>query len=464
MSVQRKADKHGLLSAPIPTVLSRLTIPMVFGMVAILLFNLVDTFFISLLGTEALAAVSFTFPVTFALNCITMGVSVGISTSIGRLLGGGNIHGAARFTSHGLLLAVILMILGSGLGLLTIEPLFALLGASSELLPIISQYMTVWYLAIPLLVIPMAGNSAIRATGDAKTPAKIMMLAGVINGILDPLLIFGYGPFPELGVRGAAIASGISWAFALINSLYILVNREKLLARPELSQLGRDWQQILQIGTPAGLSNALNPLSGALLMTLLAAQGTASVAAYGAAMRIESLLVIVIMALGSALMPFMAQNLGADNPLRAFRALFAAMRFTILFQLLVFLMMVPLSWPLAALFSQDGAVREQLWHYLLVVPLSYGMQGVCMLLISALNAMHKSIHALVWNLLRLFAFLLPAAWVGSRIGGTQGLFIGIAAANILCGSVAYLYAVKLRRVCIATWPAPAKGAFWSREN
>lgn len=85
-------DKHGLLTAPIDDVLRRLTIPMVFGMVAILMFNLVDTFFISLLGTEALAAVSFTFPVTFALNCITMGVGVGLSTSIGRLLGQGDMH------------------------------------------------------------------------------------------------------------------------------------------------------------------------------------------------------------------------------------------------------------------------------------------------------------------------------------------------------------------------------------
>ncbi|MGR5148891.1 MATE family efflux transporter [Photobacterium alginatilyticum] len=445
MATERKADKHGLLSAPIPIVLRRLTVPMVFGMVAILLFNLVDTFFISLLGTEALAAVSFTFPVTFALNCITMGVSVGISTRVGRLLGSGDNHTAARFASHGLLLAVLLMITASSIGLLTLKPLFSLIGASPELLPIIKQYMDIWYLAIPLLVIPMAGNSAIRATGDAKTPAKIMMLAGVINGVLDPLLIFGYGPFPELGVRGAAIASGISWAFALICSLYILIKREKLLAMPQLRLLGRDWQQIMQVGTPAALSNALTPLSGAILMSLLAYQGTTSVAAYGAAMRIESLLVLVMMALGSALMPFMAQNLGANNPQRAFKAMFTAMRFAILFQLLIFIMMVPLSWPLSALFSQDSAVQEQLWHYLIVVPISYGMQAVCMLLISALNAMHKSVHALVWNLLRLFAFLLPAAWLGSWINGTEGLFVGIAIANLLSGIGAYLYAVKMRR-------------------
>lgn len=445
MTLPKKPDKHGILTAPIDDVLRRLTVPMIFGMVAILMFNLVDTFFISLLGTEALAAVSFTFPVTFAMNCITMGVGVGLSTSIGRLLGKGDMASAARFSSHGLLLAVLLMLTASVAGLFTIEPLFSLLGASQALLPIIEQYMTVWYIAIPLLVIPMAGNSAIRATGDTKTPAKIMMLAGLINGILDPLLIFGLGPFPELGVQGAAIASGISWGVALIGSLYVLIAREKLLAWPEVTKLMQDWRQVLQVGTPAGLSNALTPLSGALMMTILAAQGTTSVAAYGAAMRIESILIIVMMSLGSALMPFMAQNLGANNPNRAFSALFLAMRFAIVFQLLVFVMMVPLSWPLSALFSQDVEVQNLLWHYLIVVPFSYGLQAVCMLLISGLNAMHQSMKALIWNLLRLFAFLLPAAWLGSQLNGTEGLFIGIAIANIFSGIGAYLYAIRLRR-------------------
>ncbi|PSW12179.1 MATE family efflux transporter [Photobacterium sanctipauli] len=455
MATSQKPDKHGLLSDPIPDVLRRLTVPMVFGMVAILMFNLVDTFFISLLGTDALAAVSFTFPITFAINCITMGISVGISTSIGRLLGKGTPKLAARLATHGLLLAVLVMIFASAIGLATIEPIFSLIGAEPDLLPIIHDYMSIWYIAIPLLVIPMAGNSAIRATGDTKTPAKIMMLAGAINGVLDPLLIFGVGPFPELGVKGAAIASGISWAFALINSLYILIHREKMVAKPQPSLIFKDWVQILQIGTPAGLSNALNPLSGALLMTLLAAQGTASVAAYGAAMRIESILVIVMMALGSILMPFMAQNLGANNPKRAFAALFTAMRFAIVFQLLIFIMMVPLSWPLSSLFSQDEAVQTQLWHYLIVVPFSYGLQAVCMLLISALNAMHRSLLSLFWNLFRLFGLLLPLAWLGSEIYGTEGLFIGIAVANMLSGLVAYLYAIRLRHNLLVTAPPVA---------
>ncbi|WP_154124655.1 MATE family efflux transporter [Grimontia hollisae] len=438
-------DKHGLLSGPIDQTLKNMTIPMVFGLVAILAFNLVDTFFISLLGTDALAAVSFTFPITFGVNCITMGIGVGISTGVARLLGRNAQTDAARLSGHGLTLAVILVMAASAVGVATIQPLFRTLGAHARLLPLIQDYMSVWYLTIPLLVIPMAGNSAIRATGDTKTPAKIMIVAGFINGVLDPLLIFGLGPVPALGIKGAAIASAISWAGALICALYVLIKRERLLTWPSPAKLWQDWKDILAIGTPAAMSNALNPISGAILMAMLATQGTAAVAAYGAAQRVESLLLIVMMALTSALTPLMAQNFGASNPARSFEALFRAMRFSVLFQFMVFIAMVPLSLPIAALFSQEPAVQNKLWHYLIVVPASYGMQGVMMMLVSALNAMKKPVQAFVINMVRLFVLLLPMAWTGRYFDGAEGLFIGIAVANGIAGVLAYLYALSLRR-------------------
>jgi putative MATE family efflux protein len=441
-------DKHGLLTAPIPETLRKMTVPMTMGMIAILMFNLVDTFFISLLGTQALAAISYTFPVTFAVNCITMGIGMGLSTNIGRLLGQGHAPQAARFTTHGLLLAVLLVAIASSIGFATIAPLFRFLGAADDLIPLIEEYMQVWYLTIPLLVIPMAGNSAIRASGDTKTPAKIMMLAGLINGMLDPLLIFGLGPFPELGIQGAAIASAFSWLGALCGSLYVLVKREKLLAQPQWSLLKQDWQQTLKIGTPAALSNAMNPLSGAILMMLLSSHGTAAVAAYGAAQRIESILILVLMSLTSALTPFMAQNLGAKNPQRAFSGLFISMRFAVVFQGFIFLMMVPLSIPLAALFSQEEAVKNLLWHYLLVVPFSYGFQGIVMMLISGLNAMHKPLRAFQWSFMRLFVFTLPSSWIGSQIYSIEGLFIGIAVGNTLGGLLGYMFALRERKLTL----------------
>ncbi|WP_261816154.1 MATE family efflux transporter [Vibrio gallicus] len=438
-------DKHGLLTDPIGDVLRRMTLPMVLGIIAILLMNLVDAFFISLLGTEPLAAISFTFPVTFGLNSLTMGVGLGISTFVGRFLGQGDNQSAARFSSHGILLAVILVVVMSGLGIYFIEPIFQALGAPSDLLPLIKQYMYIWFFAIPLLTIPMAGNSAIRASGDTKTPSQIMMFAALVNAILDPILIFGYLGAPRLGIQGAAIASAISWGAALIWSLTILTQREKLLKWPILNTLLQDWKKILHISLPAAVANSLVPLSNAILMKLVSAQGVFAVAAYGAAQRVESILLIVLMALTSALTPFIAQNLGAKNIKRCMDALFLCLRFSILFQFLIFIMMVPLSTAIASLFSQDNEVEQLLWLYLMCVPFSYGFQGVIMVLVSTLNAMHKPAQAFLWSGMRLFVFTLPCAWIGATYYGEQGLFIGIGIGNILAGVTGYGYALQLKK-------------------
>lgn len=148
----------------------------------------------------------------------------------------------------------------------------------------------------------------------------------------------------------------------------------------------------------------MTPLAGAILMKMLSVYGNSAVAALGAAQRVESILILVLMALTSALTPFMAQNFGANQPQRSFQGLFLSMRFSIVFQLLIFIIMVPLSVPISALFSQEAHVKHLLWQYLLIVPASYGFQGILMMLSSALNALHRPLLAFQWNAMRLFLF------------------------------------------------------------
>jgi Na+-driven multidrug efflux pump len=189
----------------------------------------------------------------------------------------------------------------------------------------------------------------------------------------------------------------------------------------------------------------MNPISGALLMILLSQHGTVAVAAYGAAQRVESILILVLMSLTSTLTPFLAQNFSADNSQRGFAGLFLSIRFSVVFQGIIFLMMVPLSTPLSALFSQETQVREILWHYLLIVPLSYGFQGIVMMIVSALNALNQPLRAFSWNFMRLFLFTLPSAWIGSQLWQINGLFAGIAIGNVLGGVFGYFQALSLRR-------------------
>ncbi|OZG42335.1 MATE family efflux transporter [Aeromonas sp. A35_P] len=431
-----------LLTAPMTSVLLRMTGPMILGIVAILAFNLVDTFFIGMLGTQALAAISFTFPVTFVVTSLAMGLGAGLSAVMGHALGQGKHEEAARITTDNLFLAVLLVTLIAVAGALTIHPLFRLLGASDALIALIYDYMLIWYLTVPMLVLPMVGNAAIRATGDTKTPSLVMTVAGLVNGVLDPLLIFGIGPFPEWGIRGAAIATSLSWLMAMLVSLYILRHREGLL-RWRLSprpQLLAHWRALLHVAVPASFTNMLNPLANAVLMTIFAGLGTEVVAAYGAASRVEALLLIVMMALSSVLAPFISQNCGAGNPARAKAALQLCMRFALLFQLSVYALTWLLAPFIADLFSDHPQVVRLIVLYLHLVPIGYGFQGMVMLLASALNGVRASSISFLFNGLRLFVFLLPGAWLGAKLGGEQGIYLGILLANLAAGTLAWWYA------------------------
>ena len=304
-----------MTEGPVGPSLIRLAIPMIFGLVSIMLFNLVDTFYISLIGVRELVAISFTFPVTFTLMSFSFGIGIGAAAVISRAIGEGDQHRVQRLTTDSLLLVALIIICVAGLSFFTLDSIFTLMGASAESLPLIKQYMIPWLSGVVFVVIPIVGNSAIRATGDTKTPSWIMMIAAGVNAVLDPLLIFGYGPFPELGIQGAAIATVISYISIMIAGLWVLGKREWMLTItwPGIAEIIRSWKALLYIGIPAMVTQLLFPFSNAVLTRIAADLGDATVAAFGVGTRIESIAMIGSMALSSVLIPFIGQNLGAGK-------------------------------------------------------------------------------------------------------------------------------------------------------
>ncbi|GIU45921.1 MATE family efflux transporter [Shewanella algidipiscicola] len=438
-------DRHGLLSQPIGRVLLNMSLPNLIGILTILGFSLVDTFFISQLGTEALAAISFTFPVTLVISSIAIGIGAGVATNLGRLIGSGNSHKAKVFLHDALLLTFGLIALLALVGSLCIVPLFSLLGANDSSLPLIKEYMLLWYLGAPLLVLLMVGNQGLRATGDTKSPAKIMALAALINLILDPLLIFGLGPFPRLEIQGAAIATLVSWAVALSLSGYLLIIKRNLVEFAEfnLARMRGNWKQLAHIAQPAALMNLLNPLANALIMAMLARIDHSAVAAFGAGTRLESVLLIAVMALSSSLVPFVAQNLGAGQGGRAREALMLSLKFVLVFQTLLYLPLLFWASSIAQLFSSDPQVVEWLTFYIIALPAAYGPLGMVILTATTLNAYHRPMSSLLLNLCRLFLLLLPFAAVGSYLGGVKGLLLALPITNAIMGIACYILAKQI---------------------
>ena len=194
-----------------------------------MLIGLVDTFYISLIGVRELVAISFIFPVTFTLLSFSFGIGIGAAAVISRAIGEGDQHRVRRLTTDSLLLVSLIITCVAAISFFSLETIFTLIGATEESIQLIKEYMVPWLGGVVFVVIPIVGNHAIRATGDTKTPSLIMMIAAGVNALLDPLLIFGYGPFPELGITGAAIATVFSYFSIMIAGLWVLGKRERML-------------------------------------------------------------------------------------------------------------------------------------------------------------------------------------------------------------------------------------------
>ncbi len=430
-----------MTEGPVGASLIRLAIPMIFGLVSILLINLVDTFYISLIGVKELVAISFTFPVTFTLMSFSFGIGIGAAAVISRAIGEGDHHRVQRLTTDSLLLVAFIILVAAGLSYLKLDAIFRLMGASDESFPLIEEYMIPWLMGVVFVVIPIVGNSAIRATGDTKTPSIIMVIAAVVNAVLDPILIFGYGPFPEMGIEGAAIATVISYISIMIAGLWVLGKREKMLTAnwPGIAEILLSWKALLYIGIPAMLTQLLFPVSNAVLTRIAADLGDATVAAFGVGTRIESLAMIGSMALSSVIIPFIGQNYGAKYFERIKTASRFVLRFALIWGITAWAFLALFSGGIAWAFSDDLEIQALIKQFFWIVPFGFGFHGISQLISASCNALHRPFHSTTINIMRLFLFLIPLVYLGSQIWGTTGFFFGIALGNLATSAIAWFW-------------------------
>ena len=405
---------------------------MLYALVAVMGLGLVDSYFISFLGTQELAAIGFIVPITSIVTSLGLGLGMAISSLNSKLIGAGRIDSAARLITDGFYLAAVVAAIAVGLLTWQLETVFRLIGADQATLPYIFEYMHTWLFAAPLTMFTMVCASTFRSLGDTATSARIAISMTVSNMILDPLLIFGLGPFPELGMQGAALATVIAVCLSCSIGFFELGVRERFLLAvlPHWHQLKHNLKQLLEIAIPAVLANTIVPLTAAVLTKLVAMLGTDAVAGFGVGTRIEAFSLMIVYALSSTLPMFIGQNLGADKPERVRQAILVAFKFVLIFQLIIYLLLLLAAEPIAALFSDETSVRSAITTFLWIVPLSYGLSGVVILVNVSMNVLGKPRLALYINIIRLLCFYLPFAYVGALLAGLSGLFIGIAIGNV----------------------------------
>jgi len=415
--------------------------PMIAGTFAMTAFSLADTWFVSRLGTRSLAAMGFTFPVVMVMGCVGMALGTGATAIVSQALGEGDHDRASRVGTDCLLLS-LLGVGGLGLfGFVFMTPLFRSMNASPDVLPLIRSYMTVWFLAAGPGFLAMPANSMLRAAGDTRFPSLVMVSAAVLNCILDPLLIFGYGPVPALGIRGAAIATAISRIASLVLVLTMLHRRYGLIARPtlHLDVLVRSWRQVVHIAVPALASNLLHPLSMFVITRVIAGHGKSAVAAFGAGGRIEMFAYLIPMALGISLVPIVGQNYGGGRYDRVAECRRYSERFAIIWGVAIAVVFVSAAPFLARLFATDAETKRVLILYLRIMPFGYGMREVLRYITLILNGVSRPVASLKLNAFFLAGLTVPAALIGSELFGIPGVLAGMMVASNIAGAIALVY-------------------------
>lgn len=436
------APKARLTEGPVGRHLIDMTVPVLFGISTMMAQGLIDTWFLGQVGDRELAAFGFGFPVLMIVTSVAIGLGAGTSSVVARAIGAGDHRRARRLATDSLFLGFLITLVICAIGILTINPMFRLLGAPEDMLPMIRSFMTILYSGVPFVVVGMIGMASMRATGDTRLPSMLMVMAAILNVALDPILIFGVGPIPAMGLDGAATAALIARATIFVGTIYLMRFRLDMLSfnKPDPVELRKSWRDILHVGIPAAGTNAIVPLGAVLVTAMIARLGTDAVAGFGVATRIEAMMLVIFYAMSSIIGPFVGQNFAAGRERRILRALWLCTLFCLAAGMVIAGILALLSDVLPRLFSDSEAVMEVTKLFLWIVPISYGTYGMVMVMNASFNGLGKPMPAVWISVARILVLYVPLAFIGLKFYGVVGIFAAYAIANIVSGIGAYAWA------------------------
>lgn len=441
-----------LVSGSIPGHLVGQTLPMVIGVAAIMSIGLVDAHFIGRLGSDALAAISFIFPVSVAITSLGVGIMVGINSVVARALGEGDHEGAARRANFGIVFAAGCGLLMAIALWLAIDPIFAAMNAPPELMPLIRDYMRPYAVGFPLILVIMGFNGVLRGQGEARRTSTVSIAYAIANWVLDPLLITGAFGIEGYGMAGAAYATVIGWGIGVLVALWLMRSTALPLDLGLLRNcsLVDPAKAIIKVGLPAAFSNAINPLGLSVLTALVALEGEAAVAGFGAAGRLQSFVIVPLLGLSGAIGAIVGQNWGAREYGRAREAALYAAGFCIIWGLFVAIAMIVAGENFARLFTDDPAVIAEFALYLQIAAWGYAGFGLLIVGNGIMNAVDKAAFALGQSVARVFLVMLPVALVLQPGMGSAAIYTAELAANLF-GAVSAV--VLVRHIFVRRQPA-----------
>ena len=405
--------------------------PLFFSIFCNLIIQATDMYFISRLGGRSVTAISFCFPLIRLLIGFSLGLGIATSTIIARLIGAKQDEKAQHLAGTLLYIAIVLGVTLSFLGELLFPFPFNLLGAhQAHMLDLIHQFMEIWFITLIFQLCLFVSDFALRAYGMVKISSSLFIAASLLNLVLDPILIFGVGPIPHLGLAGSALAGLFARLTVLGFSLHYLYKKQLINFKLDLSALKSQLKDIFSYFIPASLTNLVPGVSVAFTTSLLASISTHAVAAFGIATTIQSLVLVPFFALSGGLNPFIAQNHGANHSHRATEGLQTSLWVCLVWGLLVAISLACAKDMILSHYTHDPAIIAVGEKFFDIAPLGYFAWGFVMMICAYFNATKRPFLSTLLSLSRTVIVFIPLAFLLKYLFSYEGVFSAFALANI----------------------------------
>lgn len=426
---------------------TRMSLTTSIGLMAIFAVDFVDMIFISMLGNDALAAgVGYAGTLLFFTNSINVGLSIAAGALVAKELGAGRSEQARQYATSVAILGILVGFTVSVIALFNLPFFLSLLGAEGEVLRLATRYITIILPTMWVMALAMTGMAVLRAHGDARRSMQATIYGGVVNAVLDPILIFAVG----LGLDGAAIASVIARIFILVAAVRPALRVHRGFARPSLKQVVSDLGPVRAIAIPAVLTNVATPIGNAIVIREVAQFGTDAVAGMAVIGRLTPVAFSVVFALSGAIGPIVGQNFGAGQYDRVKDAFLAGVKFTAVYVCLMAATLFLLRAPIADLFQAQGETRALIYLFCGPLALASFFNGVIFVANASFNNLGHPVYSTWVNWGRHTLGTWPFAVAGAYIAGAPGVLIGQALGGVIFAVICW---VLVRRV-VSTLAAP----------
>jgi putative MATE family efflux protein len=427
--------------APLGKLIIALSLPGMISTITTSLYNIVNTLWVTRIGYEAIAALTISFPYQILFYAIGGGTGIGISALVSRRFGEKNVDATNRVAGQIFFLSAFWGLLFMLVAVFFADSLLPLMGATPDILDYSRTYFTITSYGAPLIILALVMSSLIRGSGDAVKPMVIMISGTVVNIILDPFLIFGIGPFPEMGVSGAAWGTFIAQACAAgLGLFYFFAN--KTAYHIKFSHIVPNWpiiKDIYRVGAPTSIFQFAESIIFFLLNTIISAFGSVPLAALGIVMRISDFAYMPIMGVSHGLLPIIGYCFGAGNFKRLWEALKKATLYITILLLGITILIEIFAPQLIGIFTQEPELLDISVTAMRISMISMVLIGFNVLVTTTLQGLSKGITALVLSLIKQFVVFIPLLYLCRYLWNLTGVWISWPIADTISTAIAFVF-------------------------